>query len=110
MKKILTFLFLIASIYANAQIVFVTKFSNDTKLKVAVVNFASDADLIVYQTKFKSEIGKNNGIWYFSEFGSDTKKHIFITPFASDANFKIYYTKFASEAGWKNKSKMKLMD
>lgn len=110
MKYILVLLFVVISFFAKAQVVFNTKFSKDAQLKVCVVKYASDADLIVFQTKFKSEVGNNNGVWYFSEFGSDVKKKIFITPFCSDADLKIFYTKFPSKAGWLNKAKMKLME
>ncbi|MFM2226638.1 MAG: hypothetical protein RJA07_2840 [Bacteroidota bacterium] len=110
MKYISVLLLIMVGIHANAQIVYNSKFSKDAQLKVAVVKFVSDADLIVYQTKYKSEVGNNNGIWYFSQFGSDAHKKIFITPFSTDADLKIFYTKFSSKAGWQNKAKMKLME
>jgi len=75
-----------------------------------VAQYKSDADLVVYKCKYKSDAEGNKGLWYFVDYKSDAKKKIYFVDYKSDADIVIYFTEYKSDAGWKNKSKLYKME
>ncbi len=65
-------------------------------MKVHVTKYKSEADLVVYKCKYKSEAEDNKGLWFFVNY-------------KSEADIVIYFTDYKSEAGWRNNSKKHLM-
>jgi hypothetical protein len=73
------------------------------------VNYASQADLKVYQTRYKSEAKGNRGFWYFVPYKSIADKKIFFVDYKSQADLMIYMVPYKSKAGWVKKNKMHLL-
>jgi hypothetical protein len=69
------------------------------------VNNISEADLLVYLCKNKSQAKGNDGIWYFEKYISQSDKKIYFVKYKSQADIKICYVKLYSLAGWTKKDK-----
>ena len=78
-------------------------------MKVFVTEYKSDADLVVYETKYRSDVNGNTGVWYFCEYKSDADTKIFFCDYKSDADIVIYFSKYKSDAGWLKNEKKHLM-
>jgi hypothetical protein len=76
---------------------------------VFVVDYRSDADLIVYKCDYSSDAQGNEGLWYFCEYRSDADKKIFFVDYRSDADLKIFFAEYRSDAGWQNTEKKHIM-
>ncbi len=59
-------------------------------IKVFVVDYESQADLVVYKTKYKSEAKGNEGIWHFVEYQSQADKKIYFMNYKSQVD--LFYT------------------
>ena len=79
------------------------------RITVFVSQYKSDADLVVYETKYKSEATDNSGVWYFCKYKSDADRKIYFCDYKSDADIVIYFSKYKSDAGWKKNEKKHLM-
>jgi hypothetical protein len=76
---------------------------------VFVVDYESQADLLVYKAKYKSEAIGNEGLWHFVQYQSQAQKKIFFVKYKSQADLLIYFTPYKNKAGWRNKQKMALL-
>ena len=54
---------------------------------------------------YSSQVGKNNGKWFFVEYASQADKKIFFTEYASQADVLIYFVEYASQSKWRKKEK-----
>lgn len=74
-----------------------------------MVDYESQADLVVYKTQYKSEVRGNDGIWHFVQYQSQAQKKIYFVKYKSQADLLIYITPYKSKAGWRNKQKQHLL-
>jgi hypothetical protein len=75
-----------------------------------VVDYESQADLLVYKEEYESQARGNNGNWHFVEYESRADHSVFFTKYESQADLKIFYVNYESRAGWRNSSKKSLLD
>ena len=71
-----------------------------------VADFQSQADLLVYKVHYASQLGKNDGNWFYVKYKSQADKTIYYCEYASQADIKIYFVKYKSQSKWvKDKNK-----
>ncbi len=110
-KLIVLFLLLIFSLFhsVKAQKVFSTKSTYEAEIKVFVVEFASQADLLVCEVDDVSQAEKNEGRWFFVHSENAMAKKICFIDNAFQADLRVYFVKNCSQAGWQNRAKKPLM-
>jgi predicted adenine nucleotide alpha hydrolase (AANH) superfamily ATPase len=94
----------------SAQRVAVVDYATKADVKVYEVSYASSADLKVFKEYYSSKADKNEGRWYFGSYESTADKKIFFVDYASQADIKIFYVDYESQAGWVDESKKHLME
>ena len=110
MKLMLVLVAMMISLLSiKAQQVFSVDYASQADVTVFVVKNESLADLKVYKVSYESQIGNNDGKWFFTQYASQAKKKIFFVPYESQADLKIYFVSNASQAGWRSSSKKHLM-
>ncbi|WP_107037667.1 DUF6150 family protein [Brumimicrobium mesophilum] len=109
-KYFISFFILLFSFASNAQKIHKSDFKSAADLTAMVVDSKSAADLLVYAVDFESELGENDGKWFFVNFKSQSDKSIFFVDLESKADIKIYFVDFESEAGWITSTKKQFLE
>ena len=109
MKKIIFILFVLSSFLGSSQTIYITTFQSQADLKVCIVEYESQADLLVYKSPCAAYTAYNDGNWFFTDYSSRADKQIMLTNFKSLADLTICFVKYKTSAKWKNKSKKYLL-
>ena len=92
----IVFIFLFGTVCSNAQNVF-------------VVDYKSQADLLVYKVDYKSQAKGNEGLWHFVDHKSQADFAIYFIDYKSQADLKVFFVDYKSQAGWQTKEKKHLL-
>ena len=76
---------------------------------VHVVDYKSQADLLVYNVDYTSQAKYNNGLWFKVDYKSQADLKIYYTKYKSQADINIYIVEHKSQAGWTDDSKKELL-
>ena len=79
-KNSLLFLFILCFLKSDAQKFYSAEYASQADIKVFVSDYEGRADLSVFKVGYSSQVGENNGKWFFVDY--------------------------ASQAGWRNQEKM----
>jgi hypothetical protein len=54
---------------------------------------------------YDSQVGQNDGKWFFVKYASQAEKKIYFVDYESQADVKIFFVQYQSQAGWRNAAK-----
>ena len=74
-----------------------------------MVDYQSQADILVFKEKYASNADGNKGHWYFVDYASQADKKIYFVDYESQADLKVYFVKYTSQSDWKTKAKKHLL-
>ena len=74
-----------------------------------MVDYKSQADLLVYKVNYKSQAKGNEGLWHFVEYKSQADFRVYFVDYKSQADLKIFFVEYKSQAGWQSKEKKHLL-
>lgn len=108
MSKVLKLLILsvttiISCANSKSQTVYFTKFPSNDTYKVYEVSNHTQADLLVYRTKYKSQAKGNRGMWHITPHQTANAINVYVVPYRNQADFSIYYVNHPNESKWKTK-------
>lgn len=110
MKEILfTLCITLASLFCQAQTIYIVSYHNQADVKVFVVKYENQADLNVYKVSYENQAGNNDGKWFFTKYSNQAKKKIYFVDYENQSDLKIYFVSYENQAGWKSQSKKALM-
>ena len=70
-KLLLSITFVIFFFEAKSQVIYTTEWKSEANKKVYVTENASEADIIVFKSDWKSDAQKDSGIWFFTEWKTE---------------------------------------
>ncbi|WP_232224709.1 DUF6150 family protein [Leptospira fainei] len=73
-------------------------------LRIYFTKSKSDADIVVYVTKYRYDAKGKDEIWYYTNYSSDANAKVSVTSSKSSADLIVYITDHKTDAGWKKSS------
>jgi hypothetical protein len=59
--------------------------------EIYIVDYETPSDFKVFKVMYSSQVGKNDGCWFFVDYSSQADKKIFFVKYESQADLKIYF-------------------